>query len=77
MTDSYRYIGDYPLATMGQRRQQESSSAATTNTDRRKHMAYEDHKTVRNVEAQIYTVQMVIAAMSEAAEVGVGIRMML
>ena len=62
---------------MGQRHQQESSSAATANTDRRKRMAYEDRKTVRNVEAQIYTVYTVIADMPEAAEVGVDVRMML
>ncbi|MEA1907935.1 MAG: hypothetical protein U9N43_02755 [Euryarchaeota archaeon] len=40
-------------------------------------MAYKDHKTVQNVEAQIYTVHTMIAAMSEAAEVGVDVRMML
>ncbi len=40
-------------------------------------MAYEDRKTVRNVEAQIYTVHTVIADMPEAAEVGVDVRMML
>ncbi len=43
----------------------------------RKRMAQEDRKTVRNVEARIYIGQMMIAAMLEAAEVGVGVRMML
>ena len=40
-------------------------------------MAYEDRKTVRNVEAQIYTVYTVITDMPEAAEVDVDVRMML
>ena len=61
----------------GARHQQESSSAATANTDKRKHMVYEDRKTVRNVEAQIYTVHTMIADMPEAAEVGGNVRMML
>ena len=40
-------------------------------------MAYEDRKTVQNVEAQIYTVYTMIAAVPEAAEVGVSVRLML
>ncbi|MEA1907368.1 MAG: hypothetical protein U9N12_10570 [Euryarchaeota archaeon] len=40
-------------------------------------MAYEDRKTIRNVEARICTVQMIIAIMPGAAEVGVGVRMVL
>ena len=43
----------------------------------RERMAYEDRKTIRNVEAQICTVYTTIAAMLDAAEGGVGVGMML